>query len=177
MANSIPAFKLRFPEAALARWASRYPVEADAGIEEGIAPRARARGCLTKRDLLALAAWKSPRSQPLVRANPPEVVEAVTAAALASSVESVKVNVLRSLRGIAWPTASVILHFCDARPYPVLDVLALWSLGCTRPPPYTLDLWLAYTAFTRGIAERSGQSMRTVDRALWQYAKAHSSGR
>jgi hypothetical protein len=39
-------------------------------------------------------------------------------------------------------------------------------------PAYTLDLWLAYVACTRAIARRTGESMRTVDRALWQYSKA-----
>ncbi len=37
--------------------------------------------------------------------------------------------VLRFLDGVEWPTASTILHFCGARPYPILDYRALWSLG------------------------------------------------
>ena len=71
------------------------------------------------------------------------------------------------------PTASVILHFCDTRPYPVLDYRALWSLGYSRPPVYTFEFWSAYTHFTRALAQSTGHDMRTVDRALWQYSKHH----
>jgi len=73
------------------------------------------------------------------------------------------------LRGVEWATASTILHACDARPYPILDVRALWSLGYTGAH-VTLDLWLEYVACTRSLAARLGLGMRTLDRALWQYS-------
>jgi hypothetical protein len=106
----------------------------------------------------------------LIRRNPSDIVEAVTLAALDSSHENVKIGVLRTLKGVSWPTASVILHFCDRRPYPILDFRALWSLGYASPPRYTLDFWLEYTNFTRSLAHKTGLSMRVVDRALWQYS-------
>jgi hypothetical protein len=81
--------------------------------------------------------------------------------------------VLRSLAGVEWPTASVILHFCDRRPYPILDYRALWSLGYRKPPAYTFAFWMAYTRFTRELSQATGHSMRTVDKALWQYSKEH----
>jgi hypothetical protein len=81
------------------------------------------------------------------------------------------VELLRLLRGVEWPTASAILHFGDAAPYPILDYRAAWSVGVSEPPRYTLEFWLAYVDFTRGLADRSGLSIRTVDKALWQYAK------
>ena len=67
-------------------------------------------------------------------------------AALATSDEALKINLLRLLDGVDCPTASTILHFCDARPYPILD-------------------------YTRGLAARLGLPIRTVDKALWQYSK------
>ncbi len=72
---------------------------------------------------------------------------------------------------VAWPTASTILHFCDARPYPILDYRALWSLGYAKPPKYTMEFWLEYLEFTRELAGRLGLPIRTVDKALWQYSK------
>ncbi|MGH7322475.1 MAG: hypothetical protein ACRELA_23010, partial [Candidatus Rokuibacteriota bacterium] len=81
--------------------------------------------------------------------------------------------ILRTLAGIEWPTASVILHFCDGRPYPILDYRALWSLGFAKPPAYTFDFWWAYTDFARVLAQSTGHDMRTLDRALWQFSKAH----
>lgn len=97
-------------------------------------------------------------------------MEAVTRAALESQHENVKIGVLRSLRGVSWPTASVVLHFCDRQPYPILDFRALWSLGYAEPPSYTLDFWVSYTKHVRDIARRTGHPMRIVDRALWQYS-------
>ena len=111
----------------------------------------------------------------LIPAPGPDLVEAATRAALESRREDVKIGVLRLLRGVSWPTATVILHFCDKRPYPILDVRALWSLGYPQPPPYTLEFWLAYTKFTRELALRTGHSMRIVDRALWQYSRENQS--
>jgi len=80
-------------------------------------------------------------------------------------------DLLRRLSGVEWPTASTLLHFCDARPYPILDYRALWSLGYARPPHYTMSFWLGYVVYVRELARRSGHPIRMVDRALWQYSK------
>jgi hypothetical protein len=81
-------------------------------------------------------------------------------------------DLLRRLHGVEWPTASTLLHFCDVRLYPILDYRALWSLGYSHPPHYKMAFWLSYVAYVRELARRSGQPIRTVDRALWQYSKA-----
>jgi hypothetical protein len=163
-------FKLRFSEGKIGFWADRYSYPAETEFENEIAPRARLRGYLTRPEFIELCRWKTPRTQPLVRENPADIVEAVTRASLESRHEHVKIGVLRSLRGVSWPTASVVLHFCDRRRYPVLDFRALWSLGYALPPTYTLEFWLAYTKFVRNLSQRTGYSMRMVDRALWQYS-------
>jgi hypothetical protein len=98
-------------------------------------------------------------------------VEETTRLALAANNEELKIGTLRILAGVAWPTASVILHLCDRAPYPILDVRALWSLGYRRPPAYNFDFWWEYTRFTRDMARRTRCTMREVDRALWQYSK------
>jgi len=81
------------------------------------------------------------------------------------------------LDGVDWPTASVLLHFCDRQPYPVLDFRALWSLRISTPPTYTFEFWWAYVICTRQLADAAGESMRTVDRALWQYSKERQPAR
>ena len=164
-------FKLRFREDSIVHWSNRYSYPGDDVIERQIAPDAKRRGYLTREEFVAVCKWKTPRSQQLVRANRRDVVEAVTRAALDSRHENVKIGVLQLLKGVSFPTASVILHFCDKRPYPIVDYRALWSLGLTTRPAYTLDFWLQYVGYVRGLAIRSGQTMRTVDRALWQYSK------
>jgi hypothetical protein len=162
-------FQLRFPAAELPYWANLYNPANDAGAAT-TAAAARARGYLTHDDLLALGRWKSPRSGPRLAANDPAYVEAVTAAALSTPNERLRVDVLRLLSGVAWPTASVILHWCHADRYPILDFRALWTLGHDTLPPYDFALWQAYTAHCRELADGAGMSMRELDRALWQYS-------
>lgn len=162
-------FKLRFQEAKIEHWTARYEMSSDFTAESEIAPVARKRGHLLWSEFVAIARWKP--SHAVLGQIDPDIVEAITRAALQSKNESVKINTLRALRGVSWPTASVILHFCDRRPYPILDFRALWSLGYGTPPPYTLHFWLSYRDFVCDLADRTGHSMRMVDRALWQYSK------
>jgi hypothetical protein len=165
-------FKLRFPPSAIARWARYADPGADEGVE-ALAPRARARGYLTRPELLELCRWKTPRTQPRCAENAAAEIREATEIALATDDERAKTYILRRLAGVGWPTASVILHFCDRRPYPILDVRAVWSVGLDAPPAYTFEFWWAYTEFTRRLARSTRQDMRTVDRALWQFAKHH----
>jgi hypothetical protein len=165
-------FRLRIPERDIAEWAARFPDDGSSeGILAHIRPAVLARGHLTRPEFLRLCAWKSARTKPLCRKNSTHTIETLTRAAFATSDEALKIDLLRLLEGVEWPTASTILHFCDARPYPVLDYRAIWSLGYAKPPRYTTEFWLAYVAFTRGLAERAGLPIRTVDKALWQYSK------
>jgi len=165
-------FRLRFPQRAVSEWASRYAYAgSDTPLLDEIRPRVLARGHLTRHEFLKICAWKSPRTKPWCRENSEHDVRTLTRAAFASADEALKIDLLRLLRGVAWPTASTILHFCDARPYPILDYRALWSLGYDEPPRYTTEFWLAYLGYTRELAERLGLPIRTVDRALWQYSK------
>jgi hypothetical protein len=169
-------FTLRFPPDEIARWARAYSYAGEDQLVEELAPRARARGHLTRAEFLALCRWKTPRSQPRCAKNAAVTIREATQIALATADEQAKVYILRSLTGVGWPTASVILHFCDKRPYPILDYRALWSLGFDNPPSYTFAFWWAYTDFTRELARSTGQEMRTLDRALWQFSKEHQGG-
>ena len=166
-------FKLRFRPDDIPLWARAYSYPDEERLVEELAPRARARGHLTRTEFLRLCRWKTPRSQPRCARNSAARVREATQIALASADEQAKIYILRSLAGVEWPTASVILHFCDAKPYPILDYRALWSLGFDKPPSYTFAFWWAYTEFTRELARSNGQDMRTLDRALWQYSKEH----
>lgn len=171
MGASPPPFRLRFPTSAVPRWASRFRDEgADAAVA-AIGSRVRLRGHLLRGEFLELCRWKTPRSGPRCAGNSAATIREATAVALASDDERAKIFILRTLSGVGWPTASVILHFCDARPYPILDVRALWSAGCDVPPTYGTELWLAYTEFCREVSRAARTDMRTLDRALWQYSK------
>lgn len=166
-------FKLRFALAEIPEWSAAYSYdETDARFLSEVRPAVRRRGYLTPAEFRDLCYWKTPRSQSRCRQNTADDIRVLTQAALATSDEGLKMDLLRRLRGVEWPTASTLLHFCDRRAYPILDYRALWSLGHARPPHYTMPFWLGYVAYVRELARRSGHPMRTVDRALWQYSKA-----
>lgn len=166
-------FQLRFPPSEIPHWAGRYAYPGEDSIVDEVGPASKDRGYMTRKEFLHLCRWKTPRSQPLCAKNPAARVREATEIALATDDERAKMYILRSLVGVEWPTASVIVHFCDKRPYPILDYRALWSVGYPKPPAYTFDFWLTYTVFTRELARSTGYDMRTVDRALWQYSKEH----
>lgn len=154
----------------VADYASRFDDSGDAGIER-LVPAIRRRGYLTRRDLIAICRWKSPRAIRRVESNSPARIRRVTASALAARDEAGRIAPLLELDGVGYPTASVILHFCHRDPAPILDVRALWALGLQGRPKFGPDLWIASCRAARALADRAGCSMRTLDRALWQYSK------
>jgi hypothetical protein len=164
-------FKLRFPPSEIPRWAKSYSYAGENRLVDELSPRVRARGYLKRAEFLELCRWKSPRSQPRCARNTAAEVREATLVALATDDERAKAYILRSLAGVGWPTASVILHFCDKRAYPILDYRALWSLGFVRAPAYSFEFWWAYTRFARRLSQATGYDMRILDRALWQFSK------
>ena len=138
---------------------------------------AKQRGHLSFEEFLQIADWKSKRPKRRYRQNEPAIVEEVTSIALAAGTSAkVAIEVLTILSGVSWPLASVILHFCHQRPHPILDFRALWSLSCPVPNAYTYPFWADYVQFTRSLSARTGNDMRTLDRALWQYSKEKQNG-
>ena len=168
------AFKLRFPECEIAKWAALYDYPGEAELLAGPVAFARERGYLDMRTFMAIGDWKSRRSHKRRASNRAPFVEEVTRLALAPSTSPrLAIEVLTLLSGVSWPTASVILHFCHSDEYPIADVRALWSLSTDVPSQYTYTFWEDYTACTREIARRTGVDMRTLDRSLWKYSQVH----
>ncbi len=167
-------FKLQFDREKIRCWAGEYsmltPLEKK--IEAEIAPRVRERGYYTKEEFTDLCLWKTQRSQSLVKSNSTETIQECTRIALSTPDERLRIGVLTLLKGVGWPTASVLLHFGYDNLYPILDFRALWSLGLEKPPSqYNFDFWMAYTHYCRQMAADVNVSMRTLDRALWEYSK------
>lgn len=166
-------WQLRFRPGRIRELADRYPSkEADEHIL-GIGERARAAGEYRFEDFLAVCKWKTPRTQPWCRQNAPDEVSEITRFALSTPVERLRIEVLRCLRGVDWPTASVLLHFAHRDPYPILDVRALWSWGLAEVPAYSFRFWWQYVQHCRALAGAQQVSMRTLDQALWQFSNEH----
>lgn len=167
----MPAFALQFAIEDVPEYAARYPAEEDDDVL-AIGRAARERGYYTRAELIRVCRWKTPRSGPLVRQNDAESVESSTRVALSDgSGERERVEALLSLRGIGWPTASVLLHVADPDRYPILDTRAVHALGVRAPSAYSFGFWEAYVTAWRPLAERAGVGGRTFDRALWQWSK------
>jgi len=118
-----------------------------------------------------VCAWKTVRSRPKVAANTEPAIVDATGRALAAGDEETRIAALLELEGVGVPTASTLLYFAFPDDYPILDVRALESLGVKSRSTYPVSFWLEYLDACRMLARRAGVSIRTLDKALWQYSK------
>ena len=95
----------------------------------------------------------------------------VTRFAFSTTDERLRIEALTLLDGVSFPTASAVLHLLHQTPYPLLDYRALGSLNTAVPSTYKYELWNEYVVFCRALAKRAGVTMRTLDKALWQFHK------
>jgi hypothetical protein len=172
----LPPFALQFPASEIPALAARFPALDDAATHRlGVA--ARARGHYTRSEFLVACAWKSPRSRPKVQANSARAVRAATSVALSpGSSEQARMEALLALQGVGVPTASTLLYIAFPTEYPILDVRALHAFGQKPRSGYPTSYWLAYLEACRGLAAEHGVSLRTLDKALWQWSKEESLG-
>jgi hypothetical protein len=144
----------------------------DDAATERLGAAARARGYYTRSEFLVVCAWKSPRSRPKVQANRTRAVRAATTVALCpTSTEPARMEALLALEGVGVPTASTLLWVAFPADYPILDVRALHALGHRPRSGYPVSYWLAYLDACRRLATANGVSLRTLDKALWQWSK------
>jgi len=170
--------KLRFPIGRIAELAGQYDEFAGARdrrlteeITMEVFPAYLRKGHLTREEFLTVCAWKAPRSKPHCESNDSALIKEISALALATKSERLRIQSWTLLTGVKWPTASVFLHFAFPDRYPVLDYRALWSLQAAVPPQYTFSFWEKYAGFCRSLAGEAGVTMRTLDKALWTYSK------
>ena len=166
-------FQLQIPPLKLRDYLSRYGFEAEPKFDHlrqvGTSP-----GFLTLDQLSELCESKSAQQAELARMNSPALVREITAFAFAAQCEESRIGALTVLRGIGFPTASLILHYCVDQTYPILDSRSLWSLGIKKPPvPYTVDFWIDYVDSCRRLAAQYGLTVRELGQALWQFSAEH----
>jgi hypothetical protein len=167
----IEMFTLRFSENDISYWADRNTSQDYLIFQNDIGPAAHERGYLTQSDFLKTCEWKTPRSKSRCAKNTADLIREITQISFSASQEQLRIQVLTLLFGVGFPTASVILHFCSGKQYPILDFRALWSLNIEKYKVDDFALWWSYTEHCRTLAKRNNISMRTLDRALWQYSK------
>jgi hypothetical protein len=163
-------FQLQFPANQIESLASRFP-PLDESRLLAVGAAARRRGHYTRREFIEICAWKSVRSRPTVAANSAARVARTTARTFAAHDEVSRMTTLLELHGVGMPTASTLLYSAFPDDYPILDVRALESLGVTSRGHYSVGFWLQYLDTCRALARSHGVTLRTLDKALWQYSK------
>ena len=165
------SFALQFPIERVPEYAARFPSD-DGDDALLIGRKARERGHYTFDEFRKVCRWKTPRSAPLVARNSAEDVVSLTAVALSeTSSERERIDALRSLRGVGWPTASVLLHLAYPDRYPILDKRVVHALGVRAPATFGFRFWEEFVSAWRQLAEQAGVDGRTFDKALWQWSK------
>lgn len=165
-------FSLRFDPRAIEFWSARFGSDESATrFFQTIVPRVKKYGYLNKEDFVTLCEWNSSRPRKLYRSNAEDFIREITRVSFATKHERVRVEILTLLNGVSLATASVLLHFCAPDPYPILDQNSLWSLQESPPKKFDFDFWWQYVLVTRKLAKQAKVDMRTLDRALFQYAR------
>ncbi len=166
----MPSFELQFPSREIEPLANRFGSGGETRLPE-VGAAVRARGHYTREEFVEVCLWKTPRSRPKVASNSETAVVEATGRALATEDEETRMSALLELAGVGVPTASVLLYCPFPNDYPILDVRALESLGVKPRSQYPMGFWLQYLSTCRQLASRHGVSIRTLDKALWQYSK------
>jgi hypothetical protein len=171
----MPTFELQFPPSEIDALAGRFP-HYDESRLLAVGAAAKQRGYYTRAEFIEVCAGKTVRSRSRVSSNAEATVIETTARALATQDEAVRMGALLELEGVGVPTASTLLYCMFPSDYPILDVRALESLGVKPRSQYPLSFWLDYLSACRDLAERHAVTLRTLDKALWQYSKERPTG-
>lgn len=163
-------FDLQFDPLELQDMAARYnyggaPLEA-AAFEAG---KRIAYGEFTRAHLADIVAWKSPRSLRILHENEAEIRDALHLAMI-TETERAAIATLIALDGVGVPVASAVLTMVDENRYTIVDRRALESLGQPPRPQYAVNFYLDYLDVCRELSRKHGVSLRTLDRALWQWS-------
>lgn len=168
--SEIPALAARYEEAL-----GRLDNEAFASAANIVA-RKGAHTKATIEDLLVVMRWKSQRSLGHLRYNTDEEIFEALDIAMDTEHERTAIAVLCGLEGFGVPMASAVLtalqgHSDDER-FTIIDWRALEAIGRSNES-ITLPLYLDYLDFIFDLKERTGYSLRMIDRALWQWSFEH----
>lgn len=168
---------MRIDQRLILKYCAKYDLEAkgtpDELVEIELANWFDQHKYLDRDHLIKLGRWKSPRALKQYKSelNTEERLKEITAFALSSKDEYIRIMCPQLIKGISWGVASVILHFAYPDDYMIIDFRAVWSLGLEEPKQYTFEYWIDYTNQVRKIAKECNITLRQLDKALWQYSK------
>jgi hypothetical protein len=175
-------FKLQFDISEIPALAARYEMTLGHLDSEAFARAANIvarKGKHTKEtlaDLVEVMRWKSHLGLHHFKFNTDEEVFEALDIAMDTEHERTAIAVLCGLEGFGVPMASAVLTALqgnsDDERFTIIDWRALEALGRTNET-ITLPLYLDYLDFIFELKERTGYSLRMIDRALWQWSFEH----
>ncbi len=140
----------------------------------------KARGFLTKKQLLQILNWKSPRPRRHYELNSEKEIKEITKLAFSTKNDCLKIHILTALSGVNYPSASAILMFYDRKRFPVLDIRVwkqLYNLKelttNSRGQAFTLKQCEQYFAVIRKNSKKFTLTARQVEKRLFDYDKIY----
>jgi len=153
------------------KYNNRYKGTSDEIREVKLKNWLKRRRYLNRKKLIDLGMWKSPRQKKNYEKNNDSFVKDVTKISLSTNNEELRIKILKILKGVDYPVASVILHFAFPNRYPILDFRVIESLGWQKPKSYSFDFWQRYCNKLRKISKKIKKPLRIIDKSLWEYSK------
>ena len=165
-------FALQFDPSQIPTLAQRYGYQQD--DEAFAAGKKIAGGDHSRETLKVIVRWKSARKIAFIDDNTDaDIAKALRFVCDTRTTEKSAIETLDRLHGVGVPMASAILTTIDPEKYTVIDVRALESLGLSKWDG-TASFYVDYLQACRALAFKYKVSLRTLDRALWQWSKEKS---
>jgi endonuclease III len=164
-----PQFKLQFNPSEIEAFANRYRFADDTDALE--AGTLLLGGDCGVENLKRIVRWKSARRIGLIAKNDTSTLASTLKYATSQDVTvKAAIEALDELHGVGIPMASAILAMARPEVYTIIDFRALEALGVTKWPK-TSAYYEAYLGTCRELSKQHKKTLRTLDRALWQWSK------
>jgi len=141
------------------------------------------RGYLTRRELITVCRWKSPRAMKHIRNNHERTIKRITKAAFGTRGERKKLALLTTLNGVSVPMASSILTLTNPRRYGVLDIRVwqlLYTMGSVATNPdgagFSFTHWSHFLTILRQFARKYNVGARDIERTLFNVHVLYQKG-
>jgi thermostable 8-oxoguanine DNA glycosylase len=165
-------FQLQFDSLLIPDLAKRYSFQEDA--EAFSAGEEIRSGQHTRANLDKIFEWKTNgRGRSRLAKNTDKDIADALRLAIDAKTDRAAVAVLLGLNGVQVPVASAVLTAINPERFTIIDFRALQALSVVQPA-INVDFYLAYLRKCRELAKENGVSLRTLDRALWQWSKENS---
>lgn len=159
-------------KAFVAKWSEQYLADvpsAEVELLDRVGPAVAARGHYERDEFLAVGKWKSPRPGKHLAANSDADIVDVTRIALGAPTR-LQHRILTLLNGVQVPMATALLAVAQPDRHTIFDVRGAEAL--VRVGAW--DGQGGYPSYREAsvlVAAALGVSLRTLDRALWQWSK------